>query len=299
MKIGLDVGGSHIGVGIINEKNEIVLKKEKDIKISESDNPKETLLNSIIVLLNEMKLDQIESIGIACPGTIRNGKIIRAENLNICESDKDAGISKSLEDIFHTKVTIRNDAKCAGIAEKKLGSLKNYNDAIFLTLGTGIGGAVFLDGKLLEPKKNCGFEIGHMVIDINGEKCTCGRNGCFETLASMRKLKSDIKEKLKLDKETTGIEIQNLLEDEFVYKSVEDIIDRYIYSLGIGIANLINLFEPEVISIGGSFAHYNKFLMDKLQKELRKENAIFNKGSVPKLVIAELKNDAGIIGAVL
>lgn len=234
-------------------------------------------------------------------GTIRNGKIIRAENLNISETDEEYNnvVSRILADKFNTKVSIRNDAKCAGLAEKAIGSLKKCDDAVFLTLGTGIGGAVFLNGKMLEPKRNSGFEIGHIVIDVNGDKCNCGRKGCFETLASMKKLKSDIRKRLNLDLQTTGVTIRKILEDKNNYLLVEDIIDNYIDNLSIGIANLINIFEPEVVSIGGSFVHYKSMLIDKLEYSLKKKNAIFNEDSVPKIVTAELGNEAGIIGATI
>ena len=208
-------------------------------------------------------------------------------------------IVKLLETKFHTKILLRNDAKCAAIAEKKIGSLKNFDDAIFLTLGTGIGGAVFMNGEMLNAKKRNDFEIGHMVIDLNGEKCNCGRNGCFETLASMRKLKEDIIEKLNLNSQATGKEIRQLLENKDTYSLVEDIIDKYIYNLSIGLENLINIFKPEAISIGGSFVHYKKLLLDKLKDELKSKKLIFIKNDLPKIVMATLKNEAGIIGATI
>ena len=189
-------------------------------------------------------------------------------------------IVKLLETKFHTKILLRNDAKCAAIAEKKIGSLKKFDDAIFLTLGTGIGGAVFMNGEMLNAKKRNDFEIGHMVIDLNGEKCNCGRNGCFETLASMRKLKEDIIEKLNLNSQATGKEIRQLLENKDTY-------------------SLINIFKPEAISIGGSFVHYKKLLLDKLKDELKSKKLIFIKNDLPKIVMATLKNEAGIIGATI
>lgn len=205
-------------------------------------------------------------------------------------------IVKVLESKFNTKVLLRNDAKCAALAEKKIGSIKNYDDAVFLTLGTGIGGAVIMNGNMLVPKNKSGFEIGHMVIDINGEKCACGRIGCFETLASMRKLKNDIKLKLNLRPDITGKEIRELLEIKGNYDLVQDIIKKYICNLSIGLTNLIKIFEPEIISIGGGFVHYKDILLDKLINELN--NKCFIKGNLPKIVIAELGNDAGIIGSI-
>lgn len=152
-----------------------------------------------------------------------------------------------------------------------------------------------MNGKMVLPK----MEIGHMTININGEKCTCGRFGCFETLASMKKLKDDIKEKLKLDSETTGKEIRELLEDINTYNKVKHILDEYIHNLSEGLKNIINIFNPETISIGGSFAHYKDILLDKLIKEISGEESLFIKKNIPKIVIATLKNEAGIIGATI
>lgn len=204
-------------------------------------------------------------------------------------------IAKPLENKFGVKILLKNDAKCAAIAEKEAGSIKKFDNAVFLTLGTGIGGAVYLDGKMILPK----MEIGHMTMDINGEKCTCGRFGCFETLASMRKLKNDIKEKLKIDSETTGKEIKESLEDENIYNKVKDIVDTYIHNLSEGLKNIINIFHPEIISIGGSFAHYEDILLDKLINELNRENGLIIKENIPIITVAELKNEAGIIGATI
>lgn len=216
-------------------------------------------------------------------------KLLEFGKFNIENMD----IVKPLENKFHTKVLVRNDAKCAALAEKKMGSIKDFDDAVFLTLGTGIGGAVFMNGEMLVPKKKAGFELGHTVIDINGLKCTCGRYGCFETLASMGKFKDDIKERLNLSSETTGKEIRELLEDANIYNMVQDIINKYVYNLAVGIKNLIRIFEPEIISIGGSFAYYKNILFDKLINKLR------DKDDIPQIVMATLKNEAGIIGATI
>lgn len=208
-------------------------------------------------------------------------------------------IVKKLDNKFHKKVLLRNDAKCAALAEKEIGSIKKYSDSIFLTLGTGIGGAVFMNNKMLVPKNPNGFEIGHMVIDSNGPKCTCGRNGCFETLASMRKLKMDISKRLNLTQDFSGKQIQEILENNETYILVEDIVDTYIRNLTIGISNLISIFKPEAISIGGSFAHYEHILLNKLNRELSNSNALFVKDALPQIIVATLKNEAGIIGATI
>lgn len=299
MKIGLDIGGSHIAIGIVNNDNKLLQKYEKDIKICESKNPEEYLLDNIILLIKDVfdKIDKnkVDLIGIACPGNIQDGKVIRAANLNI----KNLEIVKKIENEFNIKTIVRNDGKCAALAEKNVGAMKNYKNACFLILGTGVGGAVFLDGEMILPKKESGFEIGHMVIDINGENCTCGRRGCFETLCSMRKFKRDIIEKLQLSSDITGIEIRQLLEDKNTYNLVQDVINNFSHNLSIGIANLVRMFKPEAVCIGGSFTHYESILLDKLKEELKREVSLFNSNDLPKILMATLKNDAGIIGATI
>lgn len=299
MKIGLDIGGSHIAIGIVDDNNKLLQKYEKDIKISESKNPERYLLDNIILLIKDIfsKIDrnEVDLIGIACPGNIQDGKLISAANLRI----KNLGIAKELEKEFNIKTIVRNDGKCAALAEKYVGAMKNYKSACFLILGTGVGGAVFLDGEMILPKKDSGFEIGHMVIDINGDKCTCGRVGCFETLCSMRKFKNDIIQKLQLNSNITGIEIRKLLEDKNTYNLVEDVINIFIYNLSVGLGNLVRMFKPEVICIGGSFTHYEDILLCKLKKELEREVSLFNSNDLPEILMATLKNDAGIIGATI
>ena len=199
---------------------------------------------------------------------------------------------------FNCEILLQNDAKCAAIAEKKFGSLKEFDDSLFLILGTGVGGAVFLQGELLIPKRYSAFEVGHMVIEKNGEKCNCGRNGCFEVYGSMKRLKEKIKYEFTLDS-IDGKEIKEFIIKNKDNERLNKILDTYIENLTTGIANLINIFEPEAISIGGSFVHYREILLEKLQNKLLEKKELYNKEDMPKIIMAELKNDAGIIGAAM
>lgn len=298
MKIGIDIGGSHIAVGLIDIYGKIVCKSEKDIDNSIGEEFFEKkLVDSIIKqiddVLTKKKTDitKVSLIGIAVPGMVSETSIIKAENLHI----KDFNITREINKYYNVPIKLRNDAKCAALAEKEYGSLKRADDSIFITIGTGIGGAVFLGGKLLVPKKYEGFEIGHMVIKKNGIKCNCGRYGCFEKYASMKALKMAITKELKV-KNISGEELKQIVEDKNNEKIIK-IIDEYIENLSLGLSNLINIFEPQVISIGGSFAFYD-VLLEKLKNKINDE-ALFNKKNPPKLVLAKLKNDAGIAGAVL
>ena len=223
-----------------------------------------------------------------------SGVVVKAENLGI----ENFEISDILKKEFNCEVLLQNDAKCAAIAEKQWGSLKEYDDSLFLILGTGVGGAVFLQGELLIPKRYSGFEVGHMVIGKNGVKCNCGREGCFEVYGSMKRLKQKIKVEFGLNS-IDGKEIKEFMLKNKENKILNEIVDTYIENLTIGIANLINIFEPEVISIGGSFVHYKEILLEKLQDKLLEKTELYNKEDIPKIVMAELENDAGIIGAAM
>ena len=298
MKIGVDVGGSHVGIGIVNATGNLLLKKEKDYD-KKQDDMSNIVLNTIIEIIkeiiqeNNINLEEIESIGIAFPGTVSETSVIKAENLGI----ENYEVVKKIQKEFNVPIYLENDAKCAAIAEKELGSLKKYEDSVFLIVGTGIGGAVFLDGKLLKPKRFSGFEVGHMVINKNGIECNCGRKGCFETYCSMKRLKEKISKEFDLNT-IDGIKIREFIEQNQENDKLDKILDEYIQDLQIGIANLINIFEPQAISIGGSFGHY-EILLKRLQDKINEKTELYNKEQIPEILTADLKNDAGIIGAAM
>lgn len=298
MKIGVDIGGSHIAVGLIDAFGKIICKTEEELDNNlESDNFEKKITDSIIKQIEYVlakkntDITKISLIGIAVPGMVSETSIIKAENLHI----KDFNITREINKYYNVPIKLRNDAKCAALAEKEYGSLKRSEDSIFVTIGTGIGGAVFLGGELLVPKKYEGFEIGHMVIKKDGVKCNCGRNGCFEKYASMKVLKTKIAKEIK--KKSISVEELKQILDNQDNEKTKKIINEYIEDLSLGLSNLINVFEPQVISIGGSFAFYKK-LLEELKDKINQEQ-LFNKKNPPKIVLAKLKNDAGIIGSVL
>lgn len=299
MNIGIDLGGSHIGVGLVDGSE---LKAVTDKFFSEED--KKDIENAIlrnidelinkILLDNNINLENIKRIGVASPGTITSGKIT-AWNLGV----KDFNLQSKLEEKYKKTVKVRNDGKCAALAEKKYGTLKNYDDCVFVNIGTGIGGAAFIDGKLLEPKKNSGFEFGHMTLVKDGIQCTCGKKGCFERYCSIKALKNKISNTLNID--STEISGQYLRENIMVeyHDKVQDDINEFIDYLRIGICNLIDIFEPEVVCFGGSFSYYEGHpVLQKLIEEINKQDSTFNNDK-PEIVTALFKNDAGIIGAVI
>ena len=245
MRIGIDLGGSHIGIGII-DNGKIICKKKIDISYEE--NIKEKIERYIDTEINNIlqKYD-IELIGIAAPGNPKDNKINNIVNLKIDELD----LGKILEK-YNIKIKTQNDAKAAAIAEKKYGALKDYKDSVFLCLGTGIGSAVFLNNELLKANKNPGFELGHMVIERNGIQCNCGKKGCFETYCSIKRFKINAQKILDMN-EATSKEILNEITMNMDKKEIDLLISEYIDNLIIGLSNVIDIFEPEAIAIGGGF----------------------------------------------
>ena len=334
LKIGIDLGGSHIGIGLLDNHNRVVNRIEKDIyRIGRE---KTTILNYINEQIETLKENnKIDLIGIVTPGNIKENYMENLVNLGIEKLDFSKLIENNKDIIFQ----INNDSKAAGLAERNYGALKSYNDAVFLCLGTGIGSAVFLNGQLLKANRNTGFELGHMIIEKNGLKCNCGKRGCFEAYCSIKRFKDnvnnildlkdnnsekikDILEKLVQQKNNRricvfsnnnenseldnkkevydDIEEQNkiIISDEQVFK-VRRLIEQYINDMIIGLSNIIEIFEPEVICLGGSFVFFKNIFYDKLVEMMNLKRYVFNKAELPKIVLAELKNDAGIIGAVL
>ena len=294
MKIGVDLGGSHIGIALINEDNAIVEKNEMDIEKNE--NIETEILSVIDYYISKFKQNNpIELIGIASPGNPNNKDLCITNIVNL-------GIKKldlsNIYDKYNIPIKLKNDSKSAGLAEFKYGSLKKYKDAVFLCLGTGIGSAVFLNGNLLQANKYVGFELGHIVIERDGEQCNCGKKGCFETYCAMKRFKEKAKKILNI----TNITSEALLEEIKKNENNEEIaklIDEYINNLIIGLSNIIDIFEPEAISFGGSFVYFKDLFYEKLVKEMHKRRYTFNKDDVPEIVLAELQNDAGMIGAVI
>ena len=183
------------------------------------------------------------------------------------------------------------------MAEKKLGSLKKYNDCIFINIGTGIGGAAFLNGKMLSPMQLPGFEFGHMIIQKNGIECSCGKMGCFERYASMKALKDKIRNEYNLDNSVHSRELMDILSNNSDVSN--KILDEYLLNLKVGLSNLIDLFEPEAICFGGSFAYYENIFIEPLKNKLFEPNSTFNGRNDIDIVLASMKNDAGILGAIM
>ena len=292
MKIGIDLGGSHIAVGIITEKGKIIQKEEQNIIYSKEEDIKQIIVDKILSLINSvLRISQIpifviEEIGIGVPGIIENNIVKKCDKYKIYNWN----LAKILEEHYQIPVKLQNDALCAAKAEKEYGNLKDIKRGVFICFGTGIGGATIIKEEVISA------EFGHMVIEKNGKLCNCGKRGCFETYSSMNAFKNKIIEVL-------GINVGATLEDILKYlvknkddKDTNKCIDEYINILCIGLSNIINIINPEQICIGGSFTYFEDILYKRLLEKAQLISYQFDK---PKIVLAKLKNDAGIIGAIL
>ena len=298
MKIGIDLGGSHIAVGVVDNNNELIEKVEKDF--SEEDKMYIITVTQKFIVENVKIFEEnyeIESIGIAVPGVAKNGVIIKTVNLGINNYD----IKSSLEEKLQKKVNVRNDGKCACIAEyknliKEDKAIENAN-ILFLTIGTGIGGGIIYNGKLLEGHTFEGYELGHMIIKANGIPCKCGKSGCFERYGSILEYKNKVKQRLNISKDINGEPLRDLIKSR--KNEILDINEQYISDLAIGISNLINIFEPDLIVIGGGFVHYSSIFENDLKDILLNSTLLFNRRNNIDIRYAKLGNDAGIIGATI
>lgn len=314
MKVGIDLGGSHIAIGIINDEHKIIERYEKDF--SEDDKLdiipviEEYILNTIYEIQNVYNIDYI---GIAIPGTTSKGKVIRAVNLGIYNYD----IVESLNSKLDIKIQLRNDAKCAALAEyeylmknefnnltdreEDFSNYSQYDTAIpnivFLGIGTGIGGGVIYNGKLLTGNEYDGYEFGHTIIKENGILCNCGKRGCFERYGSILEYKNKVKDRLGIDKNINGPELREIMDKN--KEIISDLKEEYVSNLALGISNLINIFEPDIIILGGGFTHFDYMFMDDIRSKILNSDLLFNKREVLDLRVAKLGNDAGIIGAIL
>ena len=297
MKVGIDLGGSHIGLGVIENEN-IIEKFERDFTDEDKSHIIEVIEDYIIEKIKELEYKyNIERVGIAVPGSVKDGIILKMVNLGIYNYN----IKQRLEEKINKSIKVRNDAKCACLAEfnnivKKDSKIRNAN-IVFLSIGTGIGGGVIYNGKLLEGHSFDGYEIGHMVIKESGLPCRCGKYGCFERYGSILEYKNKVKQRLNIPQEVHGDSLREIIDNH--KQEIQDINNTYISDLSLGISNLINIFEPDIIILGGGFSHFSYMFKDKIKDTLINSSLLFNKREDLDFRIAELGNDAGIIGASL
>ncbi len=288
IKIGIDLGGSHVSVGVVDESFHIIEQCEKDFTIEEKKDLMNVAIDFMVETLKTLKDKySFSKIGIGMAGTIRDGVVISSSNIGI----KNFNIKKLLEEKTGVEVNISNDAMCAAIGEYVYSNLKEYEKILFLTLGTGIGGNILLNGKIVDDPEY--QELGHTIIKENGIQCKCGKKGCFERYGSILVFKNKIIERLGLSYDISGPDLRK--EIKINLEKVKDIIDEYLNNLVLGLTMLINKFNPDIVVIGGGFTRYDYMLLEPLKEKLYKSEKLIYKDV--KIQIAKSGNDAGIIGA--
>lgn len=294
VRIGIDIGGTDTKIGLLDIQQRIIA--DKQIK-TRAERPAEEVIREIgqvvLGLLEEEKIamDQCVGVGIGIPGTIdRKQGIVRYSN-NIKWENID--IVKEVGKYLPIPIYIANDADCAALGEVAAGAGKGYQDVIMLTLGTGVGGGIILDGNIYEGKGIGGSELGHMVIVENGEICTCGRRGCLEVYVSATAL-------IRSAHSATGKDMTP--EEIFAFakkgdETLKDVVDTYIRRLGTGVINIVNIFRPQLILLGGGISAQGEVLTKPLNESMRRGCFGGDKGEIPEIRTAALGNQAGMIGA--
>lgn len=310
MYIGVDLGGTKIKIGIVNEEGQIISSglintdPTHDDKIILQDMTEEI---DRLIKQEGLQTKDIKSIGIGVPGLVdyEKGSIIYCTNLSWYNVEAVSYLKRH----FNMPVYIDNDATVAAYAESLFGSTKEAKDSVFLTIGTGIGGGIIINNQIIRGAHGAGSEIGHMIIGENFYNCNCGRNGCFETLASATAM---IKYALhKINSDYTKSSLQNIFEkngqleakDIFDQATIGDslaieTVHRTAKYMAIGITNIYNILDPEIIAIGGGVSKAGDGFFDLIRSNVKKMTFVSSDSiDYGKIVRAELGNDAGIIGA--
>ena len=306
--IGIDLGGTGIKAGVVDEKGAILAKASCPTL---PERGYEAVIRDMASLAIQVDsghdIGEIKAIGVGLPGIMdpRSGRIPFCTNLGW----HDVPLVEEMAKYVDVPVFVDNDATVAGLAESVAGVSAGCENSVFVTLGTGVGGGVVLGGKVFSGSHGVATEIGHMITVVDGEPCTCGNKGCFERYASATAL---IREGRKLCQAKPDNWLEKAVNGDLSAINAKHVIDlakagdpdcaaifdRYVYHLAIGLVNIINLYDPEVIVLGGGVSHAGQFLLDAVREKL--PSMVFYKDMpYARVELAKLTNDAGIIGAAM
>ena len=294
IRVGLTIGSSEIQIGLVDRKNKLIAVERKPTEPERgAQKIIEDSARSILKLLSDKKipLDQCVGVGAGVAGTIDRprGKVLYSNNLRW----ENVELKKALGELIPCPVRIANDADCAALGESIAGAGRGVKDLVLLTIGNGIGGGIILNGEVFEGGMIGGAEVGHQVIRVNGRRCTCGRKGCLEAYVSVGALLRAAR--LALGHETTLEEIFKRLDREDV--DMAEVVEQYTLMLGQGVVNIVNMFRPQVILLGGVMSAYAERFIEPIA-EMIKSDSFGGEGSrLPTIAIAQLGDTAGIIGA--
>ncbi|MGN0182507.1 MAG: ROK family protein [Candidatus Ornithomonoglobus sp.] len=309
MKIGIDLGGTNIAAGLVDDEYKIIAKASIPTL---ADRPIREVIDDIgdicklLVHGEGMTMENIESVGIGCPGTIdhKNGIVVYSNNIRM----ENIRLREELQKRLDKPVSVENDANAAAMGEYVVNG-DGADSFVFVTLGTGVGGGVIINGRLYRGFNGAGGELGHIIINTNGdEQCTCGNKGCWEAYASVTALIRQTKAAMRAN--STSImnewaQNNNEISGRTAFEcakagdiAAQNVVDQYIKYVGAGLISVLNIFQPKLLLIGGGISKEGEYLLKPLRDYVYAGD--YNK-FMPKTEIkaASLFNDAGIIGAAL
>lgn len=307
--LGIDVGGMSVKGALVNEEGDFLCRDSFETKPNRNTFE---IINDIVSLCKDLVRkgniteNVLAGIGIGIPGTIdaENGTIIYANNINF----ENVQIVNELKKHFKCPIKIGNDANVAALGEMKFGSGKGCDNLILVTLGTGVGTGIIVNSEILLGNNGAGGEGGHITFKYNGLLCSCGKKGCWECYASATALirmseeaisKNPKSEMVKVAKEEGKVSGRTaFLAAQKGDVTGKNVVSKYIKYVSEGIISLVNIFRPDVILIGGGISNEGKYLMDRIEKRVNKYSYGGKRNPRVPVRKAELKNDAGILGAV-
>lgn len=311
-RIGIDFGGTNIAVGLVDENMAIVRKASRPTLIGRAVDEMVLDMAEICKELLEVQgssLDELESVGIACPGTINSGtgQVEYYCNMDLYNYPM---VDKLKAALNFDNVKIANDANAAAYGEALAGAAKGASEAIMITLGTGVGGGIVTYGKLYEGFNYSAAELGHIVIVKDGIPCPCGRRGCWEQYSSATALIRETKKAMEEHPESLMWELcsgdVNKANGRTAFDGAKKgditakaVVDEYISYLSCGLTNIVNIFQPQVLCIGGGISGEKENLRLPVEELVMKEQYAKTTPNKTKIEIAQLGNDAGIIGAAM
>lgn len=308
-KIGIDLGGTNIVAGVVDSNYKIIGRGKMKTNLPRpAEQIADDMAKCVFMAIEDagLTLDDIDSLGIGSPGAIDpvSGVVTYSNNLNFFNLPLGEMMKERVGKDFY----LENDANAAAYGEYIAGAGKGTNNFVAVTLGTGVGGGVIINGKIYSGSNYAGGELGHTVININGEKCTCGRYGCWEAYASATALINQTKQAMRrypdsimwklcegdIDK-ATGITAFNAMRSNDPIGRM--VVEHYCEYVAVGISNIMNVFQPDIICIGGGISHEGDTLLNPIKAFVQGENYARSVGHKTVIKVADLGNDAGIIGA--
>lgn len=306
--IGIDLGGTTVTAGLVDENYKMLGKLTRDTALPR---PAEDLEQALarqcrdLAQENNIPFEEIASVGIGTPGSVNFITGFVGYNTNFGYYNWNLG--PDLAKLLGCSVFVENDANAAAYGEYLAGGAKGYRDAVVITLGTGIGSGIILDGKILRGHNFAAGEMGHTVIVKDGRQCNCGRRGCWERYASARALTEDTREAMQHHPENMMWKLAgdlNHVNAKTAFDAMragdalgKQVVDTWLEAVGCGLANVVNTFQPEIICVGGGVSKEGETLLAPVRTYVERECSNIAGGKLPVIAACVLHNDAGVIGA--